>query len=58
MDFYFIPYINVNSKRIRDPSRRVKTIKLLEENTVNLHDLLRYNTKITSTTNTKKEKPR
>ena len=58
LDFYFRSHTKNNSEWITDLNLRIKTIKLLEENTVNLHDLLRYNTKITSTTNTKKEKPR
>lgn len=39
LDPYHIPNIKINPRYNKDLNMRVKTIKLLEENTHNLHDL-------------------
>ena len=50
LDFYLTPYININSKWIKDLNIRVNIIKL-ENMGINLHDLgsgnyfFRYDTK-------------
>ena len=39
LDPYLTPYIQINSKSIKDLHGRAKTIQLFEENRLNLHDL-------------------
>lgn len=39
LELYLTSYIKMNSKQITDPNVRDQTVKLLEENIVNLYDL-------------------